>query len=380
MNAPADPVDTKASNAFTTRLYGKLRKTPGNLLTSGTSVRHALEIVYLGARGDTAKELMTALELPGDPAAVTTAARAEDAAWQEARGKSELVVANRLWADKGYSLKPDFTAAANAAFGAATEQVDFLKSPDAARRTINGWVSEQTAQKIPSLLPEGSVDTRTKVVVTNAIYFKGKWASPFMPAATKDEPFKGPKTAAVPTMHATSSTRFAKVGGTKVLELRYQDSQLAMLVVLPEDDKGLGKLEESMSADSLDTWTKALTVQRVAVSLPKFTFASGASLAAPLGELGVKTAFGNKADLSGVADAAAHNQLQLSQVVQKTWIGVDENGTEAAAATGAVMTTTSMPIGEPAQFKADHPFLFFVYDARSGRVLFAGRVVEPKAS
>ena len=371
--------DVKAANAFTAKLYVRVKKTQGNLMLSGTSVRHALEIVYLGARTDTARELATGLELPADPAKVGPLAKAEDASWQEARGKSELVVANRLWADQAFPLKSEFMTAADAAFGAAAASVDFQHATDAARRTINGWVAEKTAQKIPDLLAEGSLDKRTRVVVTNAIYFKGRWAASFATADTKDEPFKAARTANVPTMHATSSHRFAHVGNVKVLELRYAGSQLGMLVVLPDDAAGLGKIEDTLSAELFESWTKAITLQRVATALPKFGFKWGSALAAPLQELGIKAAFSAKADLSGMAEAAGADRLQVSQVMHKTWVAVDEQGTEAAASTGAVMSTTSLPMGPVAEFKADHPFLFFVYDARGGRILFAGRVSDPRS-
>ncbi len=370
--------DAKAANGFTAKLYASVKKTPGNVLLSGTSVRHALEIVYLGARTDTARELATVLELP-DATKAGALAKAEDASWQEARGKAELVVANRLWADQAFTLKSDFTTAVDAAFGAAAAPVDFQHAPEAARTTINAWVSDKTAKKIPELFAPGSVDKRSRVVVTNAIYFKGSWASPFLATATKDEPFAGrTKGVKVPTMHATSSNRFAHVGNAKILELRYDGSQLGMLVVLPDDAAGLAKVEDTLSADVFESWTHALAMQRVAVSLPKFGFAWGRALANPLQELGVKTAFSSRADLSGIADATGSEHLQLSQVMHKTWVAVDEQGTEAAAATGAVMSTTSLPMGPIAEFKADHPFLFFVYDTKKGRILFAGRVSDPK--
>ena len=384
--APSDgssadqPADVKAANAFTARLYLRVKKAPGNLMISGTSVRHALEIAYLGARGETAREMSSALELPPEPAKAAALAKAESAAWQEARGKAELFDANRLWADKAFPLKSDFTSVAEATFGAAAEPLDFTHAPDVARRAINTWVAEKTAQKIPDLLAEGSIDKRTRVVVTNATYFKGKWSSPFPASATKDEPFKATtKAANVPMMHTTSSNRFAHVGAVKVLEMRYDQSQLGMIVVLPDDEKGLGKLEDSLSAEMFETWTKAIAMQRVAITLPRFGFKWGGPLAPALQELGIKSAFTPKADLSGLADAPPGEHLQVSQVMHKTWVAVDELGTEAAASTGVTMSTTSLPMGPIADFKADHPFLFFVYDAKKGRILFAGRVSDPKS-
>ena len=355
--------DVKGANAFTAHLFGKLRKQPGNLMMSGASLRHALAIADQGAKGDTEKELAAALGYPDDAAQVAALARGEDAVWEDARGKAELIVANRLWVDKASALNPDFAAGA--------QPVDFLKGADAARRTINGWVSDQTNQKIADLLPEGAVSARTKAVITNAIYFKGKWDTPFRATETKDEPFKGKQTANVPMMHRQGSYRFAQVGAAKALEMRYLGSQLAMLLVLPDDPAGLAKLEEGFSGD-LDAWTKPLSLGRVNVTMPKVAFKWGAALSGPLGELGIKTAFTPKADFSGIGDG-----LAISQVFQKTWISIDEQGTEAAAASGMVMSTTSMQLGPVAEFKADHPFLFFVYDTKASRILFAGRVSDP---
>jgi serpin B len=384
VTAEENPADARATNAFTTKLYARLRRAPGNLMVSGTSVRQPLALTAVGARGETARELNAALEIPADATKAAAAAKAEAAAWQEARGKSELVVANRLWSDKTFTVKDDFKDAAASAFGAGVEPVDFAHAPDVARRTINAWVAEKTANKIPDLLAEGAVDRRARLVVTNAVYFKGRWSSPFPKDATKDEPWKAAanRTVDVPTMHTTAQLQLGQVGKAKVLGLRYDGSQLAMIVVLPDDVAGLAKLEESLSPETFESWTKALSGQRVAVSLPRFAFKWGGPLDTQLQELGMRTAFSGKADFSGIADASSNERLQISRVVQKTWVSVDENGTEAAAASGGTMMVTSANMGPIAEFKADHPFLFFVYDARpgkGGRILFAGRVTDPKS-
>jgi len=375
--------DAKASNDFTTRLYARVRRTPGNTMISGTSVRQALAIVALGAgpASDTEREMAAALALPTDRARRSALATAETGAWQEARGSAELVLANRIWTDQSFATKPDFTAAANAAFGAAVASVDFRHAPDVARRTINTWAAEATSHKIENLLPEGMLSPSTRVVVSNAVYFKARWSSTFPAGATKNEPFAaqpGSKTD-VPTMHETSAHRFAQVGAVRVLEMRYSGSQLAMLVVLPDDPApaALTKLEESVSGDSFDAWTKALRPYRVTVSLPRFKFESGGPLDPALQELGMRAAFSSKADFSGIADPANGEPLQITRVVQRTFVAVDENGTEAAAATGVGMTAMSLFMGPTADFKADHPFVFFVYDASHGRILFAGRVTSP---
>jgi serpin B len=374
--------DVRSANAFTAHLYARVAKTPGNMLVSGTSLRTALGIALLGARGETAKQMASALELPQDRAKAIDVAKAETAAWNDARGSADLALANRLWADKSFPLKDDFASAAKAAFGTGVEPIDFASSPSAtasARRSINGWVSEKTHGKIPEILGEGTLDASTRMVVTNALTFKARWASPFQESDTKNEPFttfaKSAAPVTVPTMHDTAQHAFAQVGHAKVLELAYDGSPMGMLLVLPDDVRGLADLERGFSAETFEFWTKALASQRVAVSLPKLSFAWGGPVDRTLQELGMRDAFSPKADFKDISENAG---LQLSHVVQKTWVSVDEHGTEAAASTGTSISVTSAPMGPVVEFKADHPFIFVLYDTKRGRILFAGRVHDPR--
>ena len=370
---PADPADVAHENALGWKLLEKTGRPGDNALVSGASVRQALAPLLLGARGTTADEMAQALGLDKDPTAAVTA---EQATWHDAMGKHEagapagvaLAVANRVWIDDGFVLLPDYAKTVGAA---AT--VDFAK-PET-RATINAWVSENTRAKIPELLPAGAVDARTKLVVTNAIWFKGRWGLPFATTLTKDEPFKtGMKTVNVPTMHLADSFRYAASGGLRILELRYADSQLAMDVILADDGK-LPKIDPA----KLDDATKGLASVRVSVSLPKLAFKSGAPLKDALAALGMKTAFTDRADFSGMVDPKASEHLSIGQVFHQTWIAVDEAGTEAAAATGMVMRTTAMQMGPVVDFKVDHPFVFVVRETQTGRILFSGRVTDPKA-
>lgn len=377
--------DAKASNDFTTRLYARVRRAPGNVMLSGTSVRQALGIVALGAGvgSDTEREMSTALALSADRARRSALAIAETAAWQGAKGSAELAIANRIWTEQSFATKLDFTAAANAAFGAGVGSVDFQHAPDLARRSINAWAAEATSHKIENLLGEGTIDQRTRLVVANAIYFKARWSATFPVKATKNEPFAaqpGGKTD-VPTMHESSVHRFAKTASERILEMRYSGSELSMLLVLPDDPApaALAKLEERLSGDTFASWTTALGSARVTVSLPRFKFDFGGPLDPALQDLGMRTPFGAKADFGGIADAAGAERLQITRVVQRTYVSVDENGTEAAAATGVAMTALSASRAPLADFKADHPFLFFVFDASHGRILFAGRVTAPRS-
>jgi serpin B len=355
---PTPPDDSRAETSFNAKVYGRARKASGNLLISGTSLRLALAVPYRGARGDTQRELGAALEMTnGDVSA-------EIAGWQDAKGQNDLSIATRTWAEKSMPLVSGFEA----------EPIDFKNAADDSRKKINAWVAEKTSDKIKDLLPSGSVDARSRLVVTNAIYMKARWSNPFVVASTKDEPFHldAKTTKNVPTMHAIDTHAYAEApGGVKLVALTYRASDLSMLFVVADD---LAKVEESLSEETLRGWTSSLRPQRVSLSLPRFTFKSGAPMNTILQDLGVKTAFTDHADFSGISES---KDIALSQVVQQTFVSVDEQGTEAAAATGVVMRTTSLAMGPIVEVKLDRPFLFFVRDAKRGRILFVGRVADP---
>lgn len=386
--------DVRAANAFGLALYARGARAPdgtrttGNLCLSGTSVRHALAATYLGARGETAAELAKALGLASADAALALGSY-EAAAWRKDKPESgDLVVATRLWVDDGVSLAAPFTQRV-AAYGAAAEHLPIARDADAARSTVNAWVSERTSGKIPELLASGALDARTRLVVTNAVYMKARWAEPFPKAATRDEPFAvaGKTPTSVPMMHVETELRFAAADASKIVELRYDGTPLAMTLVVPDDPNGLARLEPSLSVDTLERWTKALAQRRVALAMPRFSFTSGGRLEDALRGLGVRTAFTDRADFGAMlassdATRALHatGRLAIGAVVQRTFLAVDEVGTEAAAATGVVMRTTSLDVTTPVSVTADRPFLFFVRDVSRGRVLFVGRVDDPRGA
>ena len=365
------PRATRHETAFSMRYYHKIRKSGGNVLVAPAGLRQALGVIYLGAKGDTAREMSDALDLDPDP--IKAAANAKTERFPK-DGQSEIVIANRIWVDAAHTPKKEWADTAQASFGAGAGIVDFSKGEET-KKTINAWVSENTGGKIVDLI--STIDPKSRLIVTDAIYFKGRWAMPFPDGATKDEAFKvdAKKSVNAPMMHATESYRFGKARGAKALELGY-DSSISMLLLLPDDAsaKGLEALESDLSDDALSTFDKALTVGRVAVSVPRFEFKSGGAASAALKDLGMKTAFLNTADFSGIWEK---KDVSIGNVVQKTFIKVDERGTEATAATGVVMHATSLQMGEPAEFRADRPFVFLIRDVKRGRVLFVGRVVDP---
>lgn len=372
------PARTDDANAFTFAMYRQLRGGRGNLFFSGTSVRDALGLAYLGARGATASEMASALRFDPDASRAAALAKTETADWNAARGQADLAVANRLWADARFPLRADYVQNAKDAYGAPVSPVDFRNDADGARRTIDRWVSDRTHARIPELLPEGSLSDSTRLVITNAIYFKGSWATPFDKSATSDDAFAkdGLQGERVPTMHRTGRFSVAARDGMTMLELPYGKSDLAMDVILPDARDGLPKVEADLRPESFTRWTSALSSERkVEVSLPKFKVSWGKSLTGDLRALGVQRLFG-AADLSGIAKG----DLAVTDVVHKAFVAVDEEGTEAAAATGVVVEATAVTLERrPIVFKADHPFVFVVRDVKRGRVLFIGRVTDPKA-
>lgn len=383
---PAPPSATSAENDFAFATYGALRAKDGNLFASPTSMREALGIAYLGARGTTASEMATALHLDPDRAKATAQAKDEIAGWQSARGASQLAIANRLWADQRFKMNAPFVNDARDAYGSAVERVDFSNAPNPSRLTINDWVAKQTNDEIKDLLPAPAVTKDTRLVITNAIWFKGTWQQTFAKSATSDAAFHvdAKTNVSTPTMHQTNHFRYADVpsAGVKVLEMPYGKSDLAMDIILSDDPTGLSKVESQLGAGTFATWTSALHTQKVIVSLPKFTFTWGGSVKPQLKALGMTSAFAeDRADFTGIASAKdAGGNLYVSDVVHKAFVAVDEEGTEAAAATAVIINREVAAFEPPpVRFDADHPFVFVIRDVKRGNVLFIGRVANPKA-
>jgi len=375
-----------SSNAFATDLYARLRKEPGNLAVSPGSITLALAMTWAGARGDTAKEMARVLHFTGEQKEVIESAGRQLSAWEDpSRTAYTLNVANRLFGDKSYSFEPAFIKLTGEAFKAPLEPVDFRAAPDAARKHINDWVAGETKDRIKDLIPARGIDADTRLVLTNAIYFLGDWENPFAKERTQKAPFfvKPTSPKDVPMMHQTERFKYAAADGVKVLEMPYQGGELAMTFVLPDKKDGLDAVEQKLTAEKLDGWIGALSGKRVDVSLPVFEIEPGAplSLGDTLKEMGMKLAFTRgQADFTGMANPPRQeDRLYISRVFHKAFVKVNEKGTEAAAATAVVMARegAAMPTEPPAEFRADHPFLFFLRDVRSGMILFMGRVSEP---
>ncbi len=374
-----------SSNALGLDIYAKARSQAGNLALSPISISTALTMTWGGARGETAAQMQKVLHAEGDADKAMDVSGKLLASLGGADGKVKLRVANRLFGEKAYTFEKAYLDRTQASFGAPLEPLDFKHAADASRVHINDWVAEQTQKRITNLLPAGSINADTRLVLTNAIYFLGDWLKPFSKDATHPAAFHvdATHTKDVPMMSQVEPFRFAAVDAVKVLEMPYEGGELAMALVLPDAPTGLDAVEQRLTPQTLDKWLAAAQTERVAVTLPKFEIdpAESLSLGSLLVALGMPLAFDrDKADFTAMANPPTPaDRLYISKVFHKAFVKVDEKGTEAAAATAVVMARAGAapPSNPPAEFKADHPFLFFIRHVRSGTILFMGRVSDP---
>jgi serpin B len=375
----------EGTNQFALDLYAKLgTASDGNLFFSPQSISTALSMTYAGARGDTSLQMGKALHLnlaPDDLASAqaTLIKQLNDAG---KNGLYQLSIANRLWGQQGYHFLEGFLKTLRDDYQADLEQLDFQTQPERARQTINDWVAQATQGKIKDLIPSGLLNEMTRLVLTNAVYFKGKWQQPFKPDATKPAPFflSAGKQADVPMMYQKQRCRFGKFdlagqAGLQVLELPYQGDELSMVVLLPNQKDGLSALEKQLTVENLKLWTTKLSLPEVKIWLPKFKLSAEFQLRDVLADLGMPLAFTpHRADFSGMD---GQHDLYISAVVHKAYVDVNEEGTEAAAATGVAVGAMAMPANPP-EFRADHPFLFLIRDKKTGCILFMGRMTDPR--
>ncbi len=362
-----------AANDFAIRLYGQLSETQGNLFFSPASIEAALAMTSEGARGDTKKQFFQCLEIPADRSVCPTEhfQTLENAGgFFPGIGNSvTLENANAIWVDQTFPILGTFRATVTGQYSAEVCAADFIGRPDAERKQINHWVEQKTRGKIPDLLPAGSVDSMTRLLLVNAIYFKGSWLHAFDPKKTSDQLFRTAAGVSVEVpMMQLNRTRLAygENDCLQTLELPYEGEAVSMLLILPEADQAGMALEAALALERRKT--------DVNVFLPRFKVESTfASLKRQLVALGLTDAFdARRADFSGISE----QPLYISDVVHKAFVDVNEEGTEAAAATGVMMRATS--IGAPPKtFRADRPFVFLIRENESGKILFAGRVADP---
>jgi len=383
------PTDSTAANdveslaggntAFALDLYARLKSADGNLFFSPYSISTCLATTYAGAQGDTAAQMAQTLHFDTNQNQLAASFGELQKQLNDEQEKTgiELSIANGLWGQKDYPFLPAFLDIAEQSYGAHLKQIDFHIHADAARTEINDWVDHKTKGEITGLIQPGVLGPATRLVLVNAIYFKGSWERKFDKLSTTQAPFTvAPKQKPeVPLMNLTADFKYAEVEGLQLLELPYAGGDLSMVVLLPGDIDGLKGVEDLLNAQTLDRWLAQASEQKVAVFLPKFKLAAQFSLATPLAEMGMTDAFSPNANFSGMD---GERDLCISAVVHKAFVDVDEEGTEAAAATGAVMKSMAVMLPRlTPTFRADHPFVFLIRDNHSGSILFLGRLRKP---
>jgi serpin B len=393
----------KATNELAVDLHRQLATGDENLCISPYSIESAVAMTFAGADGETRTEMARVLHLTHDSTVPASFAALQHSLEQMSTKTAELVkeskkfggpsepitlnIANRLFAQKGYAFREVFLSLVKQNFGGAFEPLDFVANPAAATQHINKWVADQTHDRIRDLIPERALDKTTRLVLANALYLKAPWANEFAENATQPEPFHvhGGTPVNVTMMRKTDKhIGYVKRDGYTAVSLPYAGDDLQFLVLLPDDINGLRALESKLTSDILAGCAK-LERRDVDLHLPKFKLEPPTiTLAEKFEALGMKTAFDKpkgSANFDKMAPKKPNDYLYISQIFHKTFIAVDEKGTEAAAATAVAMlagTALRSPPPPPVEVKVDRPFLYAIQHIPSGVCLFLGRVTDPR--
>lgn len=376
---PVAASNTDAAFALYRQIAGDAE---GNVFFSPFSISTALAMTYAGADGRTAEEMAGALHYgPNGTAFHQAYGDYLGQLLDQAEGHIDLRIANRLWGDTRYEFDPGFLDLNASAYRSPLALADFQHQPEPSRVRINNWVADQTEQRIQDLIPQGSVSESTRLILTNAVYFKGDWARAFDPDRTADRKFHPTAGAPVlvPFMNSRSSLAFSENDRYKMVRLPYQGDAQSMIIVLPHRDQDLPEVEATFDAAALRTAFHMPQADEVVLSLPKFKMTLPLSLRDHLEAMGMTEAFTPRANFSRMSP---DNDLRISDVIHKAFVEIDEVGTEAAAATAVVMEhlSSAMPQQRPTKlFIADHPFLFYIVDDRTQSILFMGRMAQPKS-
>ena len=373
--APSGAPVTGAEDRFGADLYAALRG-PGNLVLSPVSIAAALQMALLGARGDTAAQLAAVLHLAGPQDAGPGLEAISDLLGELAKGDLTLRAPDTMWVQSGLPVAPDFSAAFAHAASVTLREADFRDAAEQARQQINRLIAGQTEGKITDLLAPGLVSASTRLVLASAVYLKAAWAHPFPAGGTHDAPFHpAPGTSVtVAMMQVRARLRYLRGDGYQAVELPYAGGRLGMVIVLP--DGAAGPMASRLTAGGLRGLLAGLATRQVTLALPRFRVTSQFALRPVLTGLGMPLAFTAGADFSGITTA---ERLAISEVVHQAYIDVNEQGTEAAAATAITIMAAARALGgdPPVQVTVDRPFLFAVADTGSGLPLFLGQVTDP---
>lgn len=376
---PATPPNIDPSDAnFDTGLYRAIASEPGNQFVSPYSVSACFALVYPGAGGATATEIANVFGFDGNAQTEAHRTRTRADGIRNETGGSELNIANAAWVEEAMELRPAYARTIRETLGGRITPVPFIANQRAALDTINAWAARETRDRIPTILTEPNPDRR--LVLTNAIYFKAKWAHPFSAGATRDGDFYSGADTRVPArlMRKQTNARYMDMPTFQVADFDYDNGAFALAIFLPKERTGLAAFERELNGENLDIWMSNLAAAqrpRLDLTLPKVEMRANYLLNGALQAMGVREAFTTGADLDAMASDPS---LMISQVIHKTFLAIDEEGTEAAAVTAVDIVTTAAPVGPPPpppiEFKADHPFFIVLHHKPTRTRLFLGRI------
>jgi serpin B len=367
----------ESSNGFAFEMYGELIDGDENVFFSPYSITTALGMAYEGARGQTAEEMAAVLGLPTDNQSRLDLMYSYQGHFNLDSGSYDLSTANAYWLRQGADMLEAYRTAIESYYLAHGEELDFVSDPEGSRETINTWVEEQTNGRIEDLIPQGAIDPLTYLVLTNAIYFKSDWKYQFDPEATFETVFdkSGGENVMVDMMKMDDEDiglNYTENDDCQMLKLPYKDDELAMYVLLPKEND-IVTFESKVENEYLNNLKDDLRPEYVRVYLPKFKFEQKYGLNDILASMGMPTAFTDDADFSGITESVA---LAITDVIHQSFVEVNEEGTEAAAATAVIVGELSIS-PQPPVFNADHPFIFFIEHEETGQILFMGKVENP---
>ncbi|MFH1209693.1 MAG: serpin family protein [archaeon] len=373
-----------ANNQFAIDLYSRYKSKDENIFFSPYSISSALTMTYEGAKGNTAQEMQQVLHLTSDKNAIRSSFAEIYNNLNKEDKPYKLSTANALWAQEDYPFIEDYFNTINEYYGGGVTNLDFKTDTEESRQTINNWVEDNTNGKIKDIIPKGILSDMTRLVLTNAVYFKANWSDQFDVEITRDGIFRlnSGQNKEVEMMHKTSYFNYGETDNLQILEMPYLGDELSMLIILPKENN-IGEIENIFTINNLKDWKDNMKNEEVVVALPKFKFETKYFMAEDLKEMGMPTAFKYPdADFTGMSPPTVmspNGELYIDEVIHQTFVEVAEYGTEAAAATVVEMKSGSSgpPPEPPKVFNADHPFIFIIQEKSTGNMLFVGRVIDP---
>ncbi len=369
-------------NTFAFDFYNSITKQAlENTFYSPLSISSALAMTYAGAEGETAKQMQQTLHYgPQDVSFHSQFANLIESLRVSEKSDFEMTIANAVWVQNNYKLQKNYLQIVKGKYLSEAREIDFISQPDASRETINEWVSDKTANRIHNLIPPNAINAMTRMILTNAVYFNAEWSHKFNPKMTRKESFYCMNGEIIETdmMYQRHYYQYSQTSDYQMLELTYKGYEYSMLIILPKNPGGLSKLNKRISCKDIAKHDNSKQQEDILVYLPKFRLETAYELNAYLMEMGMTDAFSQQADFSGMT---GNKDLMISSIFHKAFIEVDEEKTEAAAATAVVMKLTAMapsPVA-PIEFRADHPFMFIIRNQKEKAILFMGQLTTPKA-